>query len=144
MWRTRISLDGHTDAIPYGNGQRGYSNWELSADRANASRRELVSGGLPDEKLARVEGLASSRLLDASVPNDPINRRISIIVMTQEAEERMMPAPGRVSPWRAKPRPYFETRRKPKSLRNSIDLNAASNTHIRHPEPGKGTPWPLR
>eukprot|EP01041_Mallomonas_annulata_P024478 gene24478-45248_t len=87
----RIALAGHTDATPYGSGERGYSNWELSADRANASRRELVSGGLPDNKLRRVEGLASSRLLRPETPNDPINRRISIVVMTQAAEDRMAP-----------------------------------------------------
>ncbi len=87
----RIALAGHTDATPYGSGERGYSNWELSADRANASRRELVSGGLPDDKLRRVEGLASSRLLRPEAPTDPINRRISIVVMTQAAEDRMAP-----------------------------------------------------
>ena len=86
----KISLDGHTDRSPYGNGDRGYSNWELSADRANASRRELVASGMPDEKLARVTGLASSNLLDQQNPLAPINRRISIIVMTREAEERLM------------------------------------------------------
>ncbi|MDP3205139.1 MAG: motility protein MotB, partial [Hydrogenophaga sp.] len=74
-----------------GSGERGYSNWELSADRANASRRELISGGLPDDKLRRVEGLASSRLLRPEAPTDPINRRISIVVMTQAAEDRMAP-----------------------------------------------------
>nr|MCU0958011.1 OmpA family protein [Hydrogenophaga sp.] len=88
----RIALAGHTDAMPYGNGQRGYSNWELSADRANASRRELVAGGLPDDKLLRVEGLASSRLLHPDQPNDPTNRRISIVVLTQEAEQRLLPS----------------------------------------------------
>jgi chemotaxis protein MotB len=88
---SRISLAGHTDATPYGSGDRGYSNWELSADRANASRRELVAGGLPDNKLLRVEGLASSRLLRPEAPADPINRRISIIVLTEEAEQRLMP-----------------------------------------------------
>ncbi|QHE77658.1 flagellar motor protein MotB [Hydrogenophaga sp. PBL-H3] len=88
-----IALAGHTDATPYGSGERGYSNWELSADRANASRRELVSGGLPDNKLRRVEGLASSRLLRPETPTDPINRRISIVVMTQAAEDRMTPSP---------------------------------------------------
>ena len=87
----RIVLSGHTDATPYGSGDRGYSNWELSADRANASRRELVSGGLPDDKLVRVEGLASSRLLNSRDPNAPANRRISLLVMTKEAEERMVP-----------------------------------------------------
>ncbi|MDO9437949.1 flagellar motor protein MotB [Hydrogenophaga sp.] len=98
----RIALAGHTDATPYGNGDRGYSNWELSADRANASRRELVAGGLPDNKLRRVEGLASSRLLKVEQPTDPINRRISIVVMTQEAEERMLP---QVTPARGAPLP---------------------------------------
>ena len=88
----RLALSGHTDATPYGSGDRGYSNWELSADRANASRRELVAGGLPDDKLVRVEGLASSRLLHPDKPNDPSNRRISIVIMTREAEERMLPA----------------------------------------------------
>ncbi|HEY9095170.1 MAG TPA: flagellar motor protein MotB, partial [Hydrogenophaga sp.] len=75
----RISLAGHTDAVPYGTGDRGYSNWELSADRANASRRELVIGGLPDSKMLRVEGLASSRLMVPEDPNAPANRRISIL-----------------------------------------------------------------
>jgi chemotaxis protein MotB len=86
----KISLDGHTDRSPYGNGERGYSNWELSADRANSTRRELAAAGMPDEKLARVTGLASSNLLDPQNPLSPTNRRISIIVMTREAEERLL------------------------------------------------------
>lgn len=90
----KISLDGHTDQAPYGSGQRGYSNWELSADRANASRRELVAAGMPDDKLARVVGMASSILLEPDNPLSPTNRRISIIVMTREAEERLL-GPGR-------------------------------------------------
>jgi chemotaxis protein MotB len=94
----RIALAGHTDATPYGSGYRGYSNWELSADRANASRRELVAGGLPDNKLLRVEGLASSQLRTPDTPNDPVNRRISIVVLTQEAEERLMPGARAATP----------------------------------------------
>lgn len=86
----RISIDGHTDQTPYGSGARGYSNWELSADRANATRRELVTSGLPDEKVARVMGLASSVLLDEENPRSPTNRRISITVLTREAEERLL------------------------------------------------------
>jgi chemotaxis protein MotB len=86
----KVSLDGHTDQTPYGAGVRGYSNWELSADRANASRREIVSAGMPDEKIARVMGLASSVLLDQENPRSPTNRRISITVMTREAEERLL------------------------------------------------------
>ncbi|WP_082448645.1 flagellar motor protein MotB [Xylophilus sp. Leaf220] len=86
----RVSLAGHTDASPYGNGDRGYSNWELSADRANASRRELVAAGMPDAKLVRVVGLAASDLMEPDKPNAPINRRISITVMTREAESRLL------------------------------------------------------
>lgn len=86
----KISMDGHTDQTPYGSGARGYSNWELSADRANASRRELVAAGMPDDKIARVMGLASSMLLDQDNPRSPANRRISITVMTREAEERLL------------------------------------------------------
>jgi chemotaxis protein MotB len=86
----RISLDGHTDQAPYGSGDRGYSNWELSADRANASRRELVAAGMPEDKLLRVTGLASSMLLEPDQPLAPINRRISIMVLTREAEERLL------------------------------------------------------
>jgi chemotaxis protein MotB len=91
----KISMDGHTDQTPYGAGARGYSNWELSADRANASRRELVAAGMPDEKIARVMGLASSILLDQENPRGAANRRISITVMTREAEERLL-GPRRV------------------------------------------------
>ena len=85
----RLTLEGHTDAAPYGGGAAGYSNWELSADRANASRRELVAGGLPDEQVLRVQGLAASTPFDREAPANPVNRRISIIVMNSEAEERL-------------------------------------------------------
>ena len=83
----RISLSGHTDAAPYGSGEKGYSNWELSADRANASRRELIFGGMAESKVLRVVGLSSSVLFDKEDPLNPTNRRISIIVMNKKAEE---------------------------------------------------------
>ena len=85
----RLTLEGHTDAQPFGAGERGYSNWELSSDRANASRRELGAGGLPDERVLLVQGLASSVLFDSNAPDSPVNRRISIIVMNREAEDRL-------------------------------------------------------
>ncbi|HSB25580.1 MAG TPA: flagellar motor protein MotB [Burkholderiaceae bacterium] len=85
----RLTLEGHTDAMPFSGGERGYSNWELSADRANASRRELLAGGLPDDRVLRVQGLAASQLLKRDEPDDPTNRRISIVVMTREAEDAM-------------------------------------------------------
>ena len=85
----RLTLEGHTDAQPFSAGDRGYSNWELSADRANASRRELIAGGLPDDRILRVQGLASSQPLDSANPTGASNRRISIIVMNRDAEERV-------------------------------------------------------
>ena len=83
----KVSLSGHTDAQPFGTRGGRYSNWELSADRANASRRELIAGGLADDKIVRVVGLSSAVLFDKAEPLNPINRRISIIVMNKKAEE---------------------------------------------------------
>jgi chemotaxis protein MotB len=85
----RITLEGHTDAQAFSSGDRGYSNWELSSDRANASRRELVFGGLPEDRMLIVQGLASSTPFDRKDPDSPANRRISIIVMNREAEDRL-------------------------------------------------------
>jgi chemotaxis protein MotB len=92
----KVTLSGHTDSAQYGGGERGYSNWELSADRANASRRELISGGMKTEKVVRVVGLADSSLSNKDNPRDPLNRRISIIVMNKIAEERMARAGGEI------------------------------------------------
>ena len=85
----KISLDGHTDRSAYGS-PLGYSNWELSADRANATRRELMAAGMPEDKLARVVGMGSSLPYDPENPKAPINRRITLLVMTREAEERLL------------------------------------------------------
>ena len=84
-----LTLEGHTDAQPFSDGERGYSNWELSADRANTSRRELIASGLPDDRVLRVQGLASSTLFDPLDPRAASNRRISIIVMNRDAEDRV-------------------------------------------------------
>jgi chemotaxis protein MotB len=93
---SKLVLTGHTDSAPYGGGERGYSNWELSADRANASRRELMAGGMQPNKIVRVVGLADSSLLDREDPRNPLNRRISIIVLNKLAEERMNEARGEI------------------------------------------------
>ncbi len=93
---SKIVLTGHTDSAQYAAGDKAYSNWELSADRANASRRELVAGGMDTRKIARVVGLADSSLLDAANPMNPLNRRISIIVLNKLAEERMQMAGGEI------------------------------------------------
>lgn len=86
----KISLSGHTDAAAYAHGDQGYSNWELSADRANASRRELIAGGMDETKLMRVVGLGSAIMMDKENPFNPINRRISLIVMNKETEEELL------------------------------------------------------
>ncbi|MCX9158329.1 flagellar motor protein MotB [Niveibacterium sp. 24ML] len=87
----RISVSGHTDATPYA-ADRGFGNWELSADRANACRREMVMGGLPEERIARVVGLAATIPLKADDPYDAINRRISIVVLNKRTEESLVNA----------------------------------------------------
>jgi chemotaxis protein MotB len=90
----RISVTGHTDIRPYPGGVN-YTNWELSADRANAARRALQSGGLAPAKVARVVGLSSSVLFNKDDPQNPINRRISIIVMTKEADDSALKSESR-------------------------------------------------
>jgi chemotaxis protein MotB len=92
----RISLSGHTDGSPYSGGERGYSNWELSADRANAARRVLLSGGMEEFRIVRVIGLSSATLLDPADPFSPINRRVSIIVMNRKAEQAALTDGGTI------------------------------------------------
>jgi chemotaxis protein MotB len=82
----RVSLSGHTDAASFGSGDRGFSNWELSAERANAARREMISGGMSDVKVLRVVGLASAVGFPGAAPLDAVNRRISIIVLNKKTE----------------------------------------------------------
>ena len=81
----RVSIAGHTDTASYAS-RIGYSNWELSADRANAARRALLEGGMEQAKIARVVGFGDAVLFDKKDPLNPINRRISIVVMTKAAE----------------------------------------------------------
>ncbi len=78
-----ISVRGHTDGVPYSKGN-GYTNWELSADRANSLRRVLISSGVPETKINNVVGKADRDHLIAGKPNDAQNRRISIILLRQE------------------------------------------------------------
>jgi chemotaxis protein MotB len=78
----KIAVAGHTDATPYRPGAT-YTNWELSADRANASRRELLANGLTPDRIARVSGRADRELLDVNEPRSPRNRRISILLLRE-------------------------------------------------------------
>lgn len=84
----RISIAGHTDSSGYG-ADAEYTNWELSSDRANAARRLLLTGGVDVKKIAQVVGLSDTVPFDSENPYNPRNRRISIIVLNQEADERL-------------------------------------------------------
>lgn len=89
-----LSIHGHTDSLPFVGGGEDYTNWELSTDRANASRRELVAGGLEDGKLLRVAGMADRVTVPGTEPGDPVNRRITLVVLTREAADNMRARSG--------------------------------------------------
>ena len=120
----RVSMSGHTDSAQYAGGERGFSNWELSSNRANAARRELVAGGLEAGKMLRVVGLADTAHLNPDDPLDPANRRISIVVLNRAAEEAMrsQQAPG------ATPQPGgAQVGRNPADMRGSPGIVPAPN-----------------
>jgi chemotaxis protein MotB len=79
----KLALEGHTDSAPYADG-RNYGNWELSADRANSTRRLMQQNGIGADQITQVRGFADLRLLKPEAPLDPANRRISLIVLYQQ------------------------------------------------------------
>jgi chemotaxis protein MotB len=93
----KITINGHTDARPFPANRKGYSNWELSSDRANAARYELNNAGLAEEKILRVTGLSDSIPYNPGDPDDPMNRRISIIVMNKKTEKHILQEAGNKS-----------------------------------------------
>ena len=82
----QIAIKGHTDASPFQT-KSGYTNWELSSDRANASRRAMIAAGLRPERISSVVGLADQDPLDSGDPYSPRNRRISIILLRGSGKE---------------------------------------------------------
>ena len=82
-----VVVEGHTDSRPYV-GRPDQTNWELAADRANAARRILETGGLRPKQIARVVGYADRQLANPADPLDAANRRISIIVRLQSNTSR--------------------------------------------------------
>ncbi len=94
----RISISGHTDAKAFVGGEGGYSNWELSNDRANSARRQLIGGGLDPSRVMRVVGLADTVRLDKENPESAQNRRISIVVMNKDTEEAISRGEGEALP----------------------------------------------
>lgn len=93
----RVSIAGHTDAVPYSGGETGYSNWELSSERANAARRALIAGGMSEGKILQVRGLADVLPLNKAVADEPTNRRISILVLNKAAEQAFFTDGGRTA-----------------------------------------------
>jgi chemotaxis protein MotB len=92
-----ISIAGHTDSLAYHGRQDGYSNWELSSERANAARRELLIGGMIASKILQIRGLADALPFYKNDPTNPSNRRISIVVLNQQAERTFL-RDGRQTP----------------------------------------------
>ena len=85
-----VSITGHTDALTYSNQGKGFNNFDLSADRANAVRQVLVRSGLEDRKVLRVSGMGSAVLFDQSQPDSPQNRRVSIVVLSKVAADHII------------------------------------------------------
>lgn len=86
----RLTLTGHTDSIPFANGEVGYSNWELSADRANESRQVLVNSGLHRDKVLQVIGMASNMGTDETQPDSALDRRMTILVVSKSKENQIL------------------------------------------------------
>ncbi len=90
----KVSFTGYTDAAQFSGRDKGFSNWELSANRANSSRREMISGGMDENKVLRVVGRASTVLFDKNDPLGSSNRRINIVVLNKRTEEAMLQEDG--------------------------------------------------
>ncbi|MFV8570410.1 flagellar motor protein MotB [Marinobacter sp. SBS5] len=128
----KLSLTGHTDATPF-NGRPGYTNWELSADRANTARRALVAGGVRLEQIARVVGLSDSVLFDTDNPTAPINRRISIIVLKNKSVGDIRAGAGPTDT------PLIDlTRPSAEQEQEALNKLEEGNWREERPEPGPG------
>lgn len=86
----KVSVYGHTDSVPYSTVTDEYTNWELSADRANSARRALVEGGMANERFSQIIGMGSSLPLLPEAPQDQANRRIVIMVLNEKIDEQLL------------------------------------------------------
>jgi chemotaxis protein MotB len=87
----KIRIEGHTDATKFANGEAGYTNWELSSERANVARREMIAGGLAPSNVAQVIGFADTIPLNPADLSDPLNRRISITLLNRKPKKEEKP-----------------------------------------------------
>lgn len=95
----RLTLTGHTDSLPFANGENGYSNWELSLDRANTVRQVLISNGLNKDKVLQLIGMSSNMSIDNEDPQQAINRRITILIMTKSKEHEAVQDGEKLKEW---------------------------------------------
>jgi chemotaxis protein MotB len=86
----KLMIEGHTDSKPYSS-SNGYSNWELSADRANAARQLMVAHGVRPDQVSQVRGFADQNLRKPKAPEDDSNRRVSVIVQYMAVPDRTEP-----------------------------------------------------
>jgi chemotaxis protein MotB len=93
----KISIEGHTDSKPY-SGTKVYDNWDLSTDRANAARRLMQGQGIQPNQITQIRGFADQRLRLPEQPDDPSNRRISLIVQYLVREGSELPLPADLMP----------------------------------------------
>ncbi|HSX52401.1 MAG TPA: flagellar motor protein MotB [Cellvibrio sp.] len=130
--QNKISVTGHTDSTPYGVGAT-YTNWELSADRANAARRALLEGTYPEGKVATVQGMGSAAPLIIDKPNEPINRRIAIIVLKKAVAEALGSGAGidsshlmkNATPFDSRPAQETQKILSPQEVEDAIDAAGA-------------------
>ena len=88
----KVTMEGHTDSKPF-NGRADYSNWELSSDRANAARRWMHDHGMQDDQVTQVRGFADQSPREATKPEDPSNRRVTLIIQYQKQTPNLPPEP---------------------------------------------------
>ncbi len=127
-----LAIEGHTDSRPFYN--RGYGNWELSADRANAARRILESGGVRRDQICEVRGLADTRLRRPSDPMADSNRRVSVIV-------RFMDIPA--TPTSPGEKAAEEAKAAPGDAHGTEQSPAAGESHGGGEEHPSATPAPI-
>ena len=106
----RVTMEGHTDSRPF-KGGADYTNWELSSDRANAARRWMQESGMREDQVTQVRGFADQSLRDPAHPDDPSNRRVTLVIMYQAAKPSI-PLPG-ASPAGAAPQTAVKQAVKP-------------------------------
>ncbi len=94
----KIAIEGHTDSVPYSHSYGTYTNWELSADRALATRRALEADGLPDDRFGKVSGVAATMPFIKDDPKDERNRRISITLLRGTGKKPAKPDDAQKSP----------------------------------------------